>query len=565
MTSLGSGAVEPWNDSEKAARDQLSNLHALLVLSMLMNERSRETDIVTLASTAVASFAHATFLGVLVSEGWLTASPPDQEVRSAVECALETSDSSGGELVLDGAGWQRGYALGDLNGVFGYFVVSADDEPNAQEQFLLRVLCQQTGVALSNARAHARQELQARQLVTMNANLTNTIAEREQSLAIHNRLTQVAAAGEGQQGIAQAVHELTGHPIAVEDRYGNLRAWSGPDRPEPYPKATTGARNALLARISAAGKPLREDGRLLAIASAGDDILGVLVLMDPRNTAGALEAIALEHGATVLAIELAWLRNLAQAELRLGRELVEELLVGAKEEHALTRAQGLGYDLQRPHRVVLVRVHDASIEHDAAYHGVRRAARDAGAGSLCGTMNDDVVLLSDRDQRWEEFHDRVSRELGGVACVVGVGGVCTHVSHYPASYREAQLALRMEVVVTAEQKAVQFSDLGVYRLLADVEHPTDIEGFVREWLGELIDYDTRRESSELVSTLSRYLECGGNYAATAAALALHRNTLKYRLQRIREISGRDLNDPDTRFNLQFATRAWQTLQALRDS
>jgi DNA-binding PucR family transcriptional regulator len=65
--------------------------------------------------------------------------------------------------------------------------------------------------------------------------------------------------------------------------------------------------------------------------------------------------------------------------------------------------------------------------------------------------------------------------------------------------------------------------------------------------------------------LSRYLECGGNYTATADALALHRNTLKYRLQRIREISGHDLNDPDTRFNLQFATRAWQTLQALRDS
>jgi DNA-binding PucR family transcriptional regulator len=46
-------------------------------------------------------------------------------------------------------------------------------------------------------------------------------------------------------------------------------------------------------------------------------------------------------------------------------------------------------------------------------------------------------------------------------------------------------------------------------------------------------------------------------------LAIHRSTLKYRLQRIREISRRDLSDPDTQFNLQLATRAWQTLQALR--
>jgi hypothetical protein len=45
-------------------------------------------------------------------------------------------------------------------------------------------------------------------------------------------------------------------------------------------------------------------------------------------------------------------------------------------------------------------------------------------------------------------------------------------------------------------------------------------------------------------------------------LSTHRNTVKYRLQRIRDISGLDIADPDTRFNLQLATRAGQTLNAL---
>ena len=44
---------------------------------------------------------------------------------------------------------------------------------------------------------------------------------------------------------------------------------------------------------------------------------------------------------------------------------------------------------------------------------------------------------------------------------------------------------------------------------------------------------------------------------------MHRNTLKYRLQRIRQITGHDLSDPETCFNLQLATRAWQTITALR--
>ena len=64
--------------------------------------------------------------------------------------------------------------------------------------------------------------------------------------------------------------------------------------------------------------------------------------------------------------------------------------------------------------------------------------------------------------------------------------------------------------------------------------------------------------------LTQYLEHGGNYDATAAELSVHKSTLKYRLQRIRELTGVELNDPDVHFNLQLATRAWGTLQALRD-
>jgi DNA-binding PucR family transcriptional regulator len=68
-----------------------------------------------------------------------------------------------------------------------------------------------------------------------------------------------------------------------------------------------------------------------------------------------------------------------------------------------------------------------------------------------------------------------------------------------------------------------------------------------------------------VATLSAYLEAGGNYDATANALSMHRSGLKYRLQRIRDVSGYDLADPDTHFNLQLASPAWRTLQAIRES
>ncbi len=58
---------------------------------------------------------------------------------------------------------------------------------------------------------------------------------------------------------------------------------------------------------------------------------------------------------------------------------------------------------------------------------------------------------------------------------------------------------------------------------------------------------------------ARYFDCGGNYSETAESLAIHRRTLRYRLQRIREISGHDLTNVEDRLNRQVATRMWKII------
>jgi DNA-binding PucR family transcriptional regulator len=88
----------------------------------------------------------------------------------------------------------------------------------------------------------------------------------------------------------------------------------------------------------------------------------------------------------------------------------------------------------------------------------------------------------------------------------------------------------------------------------------ELEKFVQHWLGDLADYDAAR-GTQLVLTLAEYLDHDGSVDATAAVLAVHRNTVRYRLRRVRELSGHDLGLPDTLFHLQLATRAWRTLQA----
>ena len=548
-------------------RTQLSNLQGLLVLAMLMTESGDERQILRLASSSVGGLARCRPEGIyLTDQGWhWTAGPRRQETgRQAVERQLADLGPLGGVVQVPGRTWGWAYPLRSPAGGLGFLVVSAEEAPIPAEQFLLRVMAQQAGMALANARLHAQERATAEELAKVNDTLGATVHALRRSMEIHERLTKVAMSGEGQEGIARAVHELTGHPVAVEDRHGNLRAWAGPDQPDPYPKASTARSQELLRRALASERPIRDGDQLLTVAQPRSDVLGVLVLIDPDRTASDHELVALEHGATVLAMELARMRSLAETELRLRRDLAEDLLAGTDEESALARAQALEYDLERPHRVVVVEGQGRADGVDPLFQAVRRAARSTGAGSLLVSRTGTVVLLANVDLDWGKLRRAVLHELGGGGgrVRIGVGGGCGHVGDFPRSYREAQTALRVQAGSHGPERVTVFDELGVYRLLSLVENTAEVERFVRDWLGALLDYDARKQS-ELVRTLSVYLERGGSYNATAQALVVHRSTLKYRLQRIRELSGHDLNDPDSRFNLQLATRAWATLRALR--
>jgi sugar diacid utilization regulator len=524
-----------------------------------MTETRAEPQILGLATSAVPSLSRCQTEAVYLEGRWRFVGGWDRRAgaRSRLEGQIAALDVAGGAVEIPGQAWGWAYSLTSLGGAPGYLVVGASNEPLEYEQFVLRALAQQIGVALANARLHHSERASAEELRVANLAL-------QRSMDIHQRLTQVAVAGEGQEGLARAVHELTGYPVAVEDRYGNLVAWAGPNRPDPYPRDAPRRREQLLRRAGE-GRPIRDRDRLLVLAQPRDDVMGVVALIDPEGTAGAQEQVALEHAGTVLAMKLARLQSLAETERRLRSDLVEELLAGADEAIALHQAQALGYDLGRTHRVVVVEGRGRRGDDDAFFHAVRRAARDVGVGSLLAGRSGAVVVLSDTDQQpWEQFRTVILDELGRGSCRIGVGGRCETPGDFPRSYREAQLALRMQRAVGGRDQATVFEDLGIYRVLSEVPDTGSVERLVGEWLGPLLDYDARK-GSQLVATLSAYLEAGGNYDATAKALSMHRSGLKYRLQRIRDVSGYDLADPDTHFNLQLASRAWRTLQAIRDS
>jgi sugar diacid utilization regulator len=536
----------------------------MLTLAALMTTSRDPDTILRLAASAVPSFVRGNAVGVHIDGRWHDAVPTQLEYPAAVAAEVSALGHAGGPVSLIDAAWGWAFPLVQDAGTSGYVVIAADEQPAEAERFLLDVLAQQTGSAFANAVLYVRERRTAAELREVNDALAVSVRALQRSMDIHDRLTRTTTAGAGVEGIVLAVHELTGRSVAVEDRYGTLTAWAGPGRSEDYPKDAPHVREALLRRAAEAGRPLAEGGRLIALARAGNEVLGVLALIGGE----ASDQVALEHGATVLALELARLRSVTDAELRLRRDLVEELLAGVDLDNALDRARAAGYDLARSHRVLLVQARGHPNGDKVLFSAVRRAARELGVGSLLASRGGAVAVLADAERDWKRFRDAVETGLGEPHAVspvvaIGVGGACLTPADFPLSRNQAEFALRLQAATGGEGHVTVFEDLGVYRLLSQVDDLGSVEAFVTLWLGPLLDHDEAK-GAQLVPTLSAYLESGGSYNKTAEVLSVHRSSLRYRLQRLREISGYDLADPDTRFNLQLACRAWDTVAAQRE-
>src|SRR3984957_3695850 len=561
VSSNGSSAGAHGSDNG-LLRTQLTNLRALLVLSILMTESADDEQILRLAVSAASALGGWRIAGVAAGDTWRTDAGRAGSVPPHLAEQLRTLPETGGQVSLDG-GWAWAYPLRSIAGPIGHMVACAECEPAGEEQFLAQVVAQQTGVAVSNARLHARERAIAGELAQANATLEETVAMLRRGMAIHERLTQVEAAGEGAAGIAEALHDLTGLPVAVEDRYGNLSAWAGPGQPGPYPKPSAYDRAQLLRQVMTAGRSVRDGDRVVARAAPRPGVLGLLALIDPDRRASSTDVMALEHGATALAEELARLRELADTEVRVRRELVQDLLTGTDDQSAYQRAEALDYDLGPPHQVAVLEVTDRFPADEDVLLAARRALRQQHLSALLGTQAGAVVIIAPAGATdWEALRLATAGQLGGGGRL-GVGEAYPRPSLLPRSLREAQLALRVQKASSAAERTSAFADLDVLRMLASVQDLADVEGYVVKWLGVLTDYDERKHT-ELVRTLTQYLQHGGGYEASSSALSVHRSTLKYRLQRIRELTGFDLADPETRFNLELATRTWVTLQALRD-
>lgn len=517
----------------EARRLQTSgDVQPLLDLAVVMAESDDVEAILELAVAAVPTIAPCRCLGVF---GPFDPLPDDHTVA---------------------------YPLRTASTDHGLLVVAADQPLLPQEDGRLRLLAQQTAVALFGARRMAQHRKDAYELARANVALSRLVDELRRTVEIHARLDEVATSGAGLGALAATLHAVTGFPVAIEDRYGHLSAWA-PGEPPPFEPPDREEREQTVKTLLRKRKPTRVGDRIVVLAAPRYDVVGLLALVDPDGAAGKFERLALEHGATVLAVELARLASVVEAEHRVGRDLLEDLVSGRDQRSAPQRARAFGFDLARPHRIALAHPNGTDGCSEAAAETVRRVGRENGVDLIAAGRPEGVLLLVVGDPPWEQFVGALEQNGGDARWRIALGGFCRLPSDAARSYREALLTRELQRSPSTPP-VLAWEGLGIYRILSSLDDVSALERLVAEQLGVLLEHDAER-GSQLVETLHHYLETGGSPAATAKALFVHASTVKYRLARIREVGNYDLSKPATRFSLQLATQAWIVLSALRQT
>jgi sugar diacid utilization regulator len=411
--------------------------------------------------------------------------------------------------------------------------------------------------------------------------------------------------------LAGKISGMLGRSVVVEDSVGRLIASSGDVEEDPL-RATLEEQGLRASKGSGIDETRRE--RRDRYARLPDGYLSVPVerwrvadgeLFWTPIGAGApagylwidLEGGRLKPEDVVL---LYWARRILEAELgkeriRLETELgirgdfVDDLVSGhyGSVELLLQRARYLGADLAEGALVMVVDIDDFARylarrrPKEPAIQELKRRLADAVrlqtrqlfSNFLLGPRSDNVIVFlgsseSEGPERLTEkaqllakgVHRYVKGLLPDLTVSVGIGGYKKDPAQLPAAYSEARVALEIGHRIHGPSSVSTFGRTGTYKLLFRVlqENPEELEAFYGETLERVVHYDSRY-GTELVQTLITYLGNDASTVRTAGDLFAHRHTIRYRLDRVGELTGLDVDKSEDRERLTLGIKAMQLL------
>lgn len=302
--------------------------------------------------------------------------------------------------------------------------------------------------------------------------------------------------------------------------------------------------------------------------------LGGIVLFTGGRALDAFEALSAEELRFALSVLLLREQIRFDARAETHAEFFSRLFSGNWRDRSQTvgRAGHLGLSIEEPARLAVMhlpgspaaaadRAKTADIERALA----RLARRQAAAATAFFDGEDFVVVLPEGRRAAKGAEQLLQQMLEEVQWLVGdkptacLSRLCVSLEDYRAARQDCARVLGLAQRV-GRRGFVHGGDFGPLARLIAIADPEALRRFVEETLGA-VERSDRKNAGALLATADAFLATGSRYQEAADRLGIHVTTLRYRLRRLSEQFGIDLQNPETRVALEIALKVRDTLPA----
>ena len=368
-------------------------------------------------------------------------------------------------------------------------------------------------------------------------------------------LSEAIESGAGLPAVARAAAKVLGASVALIDRSSSVLAVAAASEAEEK-KLLSGGDDVASTTLRVADAPVGE--------------------LRHRSRDGEPDPALMRMVATLVALELERSRAPEWATDEAAGEFVRAVLARDVTDRGdiVARAAELEADLESGCGVVIARAHPRAAQTGEWRARVLtvslRALRAAGPGALAALSGADegeraeiaAIVPAGDDSGLGRAARALLVEFGETLSGFQVTVARSRLTQDPVDiYRAGKEATLAVNVAEAEGiELLSFEDTGAYRLLlpAMSEDAAELERFYEETVAPLAAYDEQYET-DLVATIEAYLENDGNVTPTAETLFTHRHTIRYRLERVKELSGHDISSTEGREKLSLGLKSMRVL------
>ena len=297
---------------------------------------------------------------------------------------------------------------------------------------------------------------------------------------------------------------------------------------------------------------------------------------------GGFDFSIIESASTTIALFLLQQLSIEEVEIRYSSEYFEDLISSDsnRKKKALERAKFFDLGSEDYYLVEILSFEEENnvkeFEDDLNYmqefsnpivNNVEKLIKNMKLNGIVSTKGHGIQILLNFEKKenslsyLEEFNEKlleiVAKKKRNVNTKIGIGRLYKKLSNVYKSFDDALRAVRIGKILH-DKEIVYYDELGIFKILSQEFLNDELEDFYETTLKKLVDYD-KQKSTDLVKTLESYFLNNGNLTRISEELYTHYNTILYRIKRIEEITGVDLNNSVERLNLEIAIKIKELL------